>query len=60
MRSLKVDLDRIKAYNIKHMNAKLDQEDINELILKMLTHQAPHKLNGKNSCSTRKKRKEHT
>ena len=41
MRGLKVDLDKLKAYNVKLMNAKLDQEEINELILKTLTDQAP-------------------
>ena len=30
MRGLKVDLDKLKAYNVKLMNAKLDQEEINE------------------------------
>ena len=35
------------------MNAKSDQEEINELILKSLTD--PQKNNGKNYCSTRKK-----
>ena len=30
MRCLKVDLDKLKAYNVKLMNAKSDQEEINE------------------------------
>ena len=40
------------------MNAKSDQEEINELILKGLTNHAPHKNNGKNSCINGKRRKE--
>ena len=55
MRSLKADLESLKADNLKLMNAKSDQEEINELILKGLTD--PPKTNGQNSCSTRKKRK---
>ena len=42
------------------MNAKSNQEEINELILKSLTNQAPQKNNGQNSCSTGKKIKENT
>ena len=45
MRSLKVDLDSHKADNVKRMNAKSDHEEINELILKSLTYQAPPKNN---------------
>ena len=40
------------------MNAKSDQEEINEIILKGLTNHAPHKNNGKNSCIDGKRRKE--
>ena len=55
MRSLKEYLEILKANNLKLMNAKLDQEEINELILKNLSH--PKKNNGQNSCSTGKKKK---
>ena len=41
MRSLKDDLHILKADNVKLMNARLEQEDINELILKKLIDQAP-------------------
>ena len=41
MRSLKDGLDSIKEDNVKLMNAKSDQEEINELILKSLTNQEP-------------------
>ena len=34
MRSFKATLDSLKADNIKLMNAKLNQEEINEIILK--------------------------
>ena len=60
MRSLKADLDSLKEDNVKLMNAKSDQEEINDLILKSLTDQAPPKNNGKNSCIMGKKRKENT
>ena len=55
MRSLKEDLERIKEDNIKLMNAKSDQEETHELILKILID--PSKKNGQNSHSTRNKRK---
>ena len=41
MRNLKADLDSLKVDNVKLMNAKSDQEEINGLILKSLTYQAP-------------------
>ena len=56
MRSLKADLEILKADNLKLMNAKSDQEEINDLILKNLTD--PPKNNGQNYCSIGKKRKE--
>ena len=55
MRSFKEDIESLKEDNIKLMNAKSDQEEINELILKSLTK--PQNNNGKKSCSSRKKRK---
>ena len=55
MKSLKVDFKILKIDNLKLMNAKSYQEDINELILRNLTD--PQKNNGQKSCSTRKKRK---
>ena len=55
MRSLKEDLERLKEDNIKLMNAKSDQKEIHELILKSLID--PPKNNGQNSHSTRNKRK---
>ena len=55
IRILKVDMESLKANNLKLMNAKSDQEDINELILKSLTD--PQNNNGQNYCSTGKKRK---
>ena len=55
MRSLKADLEILKVDNLKLMNTKSDQEEINELILKSLTD--PPKNNGQNSCSIGKKRK---
>ena len=55
MRSLKADLEILKADNLKLMNAKSYQEEINDLILKSLTDTT--KNNGENSCSTGKKRK---
>ena len=51
--SLREDLEILKEDNLKLMNAKSDQEEINELILKILID--PPKNNGQNSCSTRKK-----
>ena len=54
MRSLKADMESLKADNLKLMNTKLDQEEINELILKNLTE--PWRNNGQNSCSTGKKK----
>ena len=57
MRILKVDLDNVREDNVKPMNAKSQQEEINYLILKILTNQASYKNNGQNSCSTGKKRK---
>ena len=60
MRSLKDVIDSLKADNVKLMNAKSDEEEINELILKCLTDQALQKNNSQNSCSTGKKRKENT
>ena len=56
MQSLKVDLESLKTNNVKQMNSKSDQGEINELILKILTNQATQKNNGHNSCSTGKKR----
>ena len=56
MRNLREDLEILKEYNLKLMNAKLYQEEINELILKNLTD--PTQKNGKNSCSTGRKEKE--
>ena len=55
IRILKADLEILKATNLKLLNAKSDQEEIHELILKSLTN--PQKNNGQNSCSTGKKRK---
>ena len=55
MRGLKVDIESLKADNIILMNAKSDQEEINEIILKSLTE--PPKNNGQNSCSVGKKRR---
>ena len=43
MKSLKSHLDILKMGNVKLMNAKSDQEEINDLILKSLTDQAPPK-----------------
>ena len=60
MRSQKGDLDSHKADNVKPMNVKYDEDEINELFLKSLTYQAPQKNNGHNSCSTEKKRREST
>ena len=37
MRSLKADMESIKADNLILMNTKSDQKEINELILKILT-----------------------
>ena len=44
MRGLKADIESLKADNIILMNAKSDQEEINEIILKSLTE--PPKNNG--------------
>ena len=55
MRSLKAELEIPKENNLKLMNFKLDQEEINELILKSLTD--PPKNNGQFFCSNGKKRK---
>ena len=55
IRIFKVDMESIKANNLKLMNAKSDQEKINELILKILIE--PQKNNGQNSCITGKMRK---
>ena len=41
MISLKGYLGSLKANNIKLMNAKSNEEEINELILKSLIYQAP-------------------
>ena len=60
MISLKVDLESLKASNFTLMNAKSDQEEINELILKSLIDQASQKNNCQNFCSTGKKIKENT
>ena len=46
MRSLRVDLEILKIDNLKLMNSKSDQEEINELILNNLTY--PPKNNGQN------------
>ena len=56
MISLKADLDRVKEYNIKLINAKSKQEEINELISKCLT--IHKKNNGQNSCSLGRKERE--
>ena len=56
MISLKADLDRVKEYNIKLINAKSKQEEINELISKRLT--IHKKNNGQNSCSLGRKERE--
>ena len=58
MRSLQANLGSLKADNVKLINAKSEQEEINELILKGLKNHAPHKNNGKNSCINGKRRKE--
>ena len=55
MRSLKEDMESLKENNLELINAKSDQEEISELILKSLTE--TQKNNGQNSCSTGKKRK---
>ena len=55
IRGLKADLESLKADNVKLMNAKSYQKEINELILKHLTD--PPENNGQNSCSTGNKRK---
>ena len=55
IRSMEADMESLKSDNIILMNAKLDQEEINKLILKILTE--PPKHNGQNSCSTGKKRR---
>ena len=55
MRSFKEYIESIKEDNIKLMNAKSYQEEINELILKSLTR--TQKNNGQNSCSIGKKTK---
>ena len=55
MRILKADMESLKADNLKLMNTKSSQEEINELILKILTE--PPKNKGQNSYSTRKKRR---
>ena len=55
MMILKADMESLKSYNLKLMNAKSYQEEINELILKRLME--PQKNNGQNSCSIGKKRK---
>ena len=57
MTSLKVDLDILKADNAKLMNARSKPEEINEIILKSLSHKAPHKNNSQNSCSVEKGKK---
>ena len=38
MMRLKTDLESLKVDNLKLMNAKSDQEEINELLLKSLTN----------------------
>ena len=53
MRSLKADLESLKEDNVKLMDAKLDQEDINELILRNLTD--PQKNNGQNYWKEKEK-----
>ena len=53
MSILKSYLEILKVDNVKLMNAKSDQEEINELLLKSLT--SPLKQNGQNSCSIGKK-----
>ena len=55
MRSIKEDLEILKVENLKLMNAKSNQEEVNELILRSLTD--PQKNNGQNSCGTGKKEK---
>ena len=50
MRTLKAYMESIKGDNVKLMNAKSNQEEINELILKSLME--PPKNNGQNYCST--------
>ena len=45
-RILKADMETLKEDNLQLMNAKSDQEEINELILKILTE--PQKKNGQN------------
>ena len=56
MISLKANLDRVKEYNIKLINTKSNQEEINELLSKRLTFHK--KNNGKNSCSLGRKERE--
>ena len=55
MRSLKADLESLREDKFKLMNAKSNQEEVNELILRSLTD--PQKNNGQNSCGTGKKEK---
>ena len=54
MRSSKAYLESLKVDILKLMNAKSDQEEINELLVKSFTD--PSKNNGKNSSITIKKR----
>ena len=43
VRSLKVDLESLKEGNVQLMNAKSKMKEINEIILEILTNQAPSK-----------------
>ena len=55
MRSLKEELESLKADNDKHLRAKYEQEELNELLLIILMDKIGEKHNRQNYWSSHKK-----